>query len=51
MLLLLPPQPQPRLVLDRNRGGAYLAVLVIGAAMFGIFLFLGSRYSRTSVAR
>jgi Na+/melibiose symporter-like transporter len=29
-----------RLVLDRNRGGAYLAVLLIGAAMFGIFLFL-----------
>jgi hypothetical protein len=27
-------------VLDRNRGGAYLAVLVIGAGMFGIFLFL-----------
>ena len=29
-----------RLVLDRNRGGAYLAVLLIGAGMFGIFLFL-----------
>jgi EmrB/QacA subfamily drug resistance transporter len=29
-----------RLVLDRNRGGAYLAVLVVGAAMFGMFLFL-----------
>jgi EmrB/QacA subfamily drug resistance transporter len=29
-----------RLVLDRNRGGAYLAVLLIGAAQFGIFLFL-----------
>ncbi len=29
-----------RIVLDRNRGGAYLAVLVIGAGMFGIFLFL-----------
>jgi EmrB/QacA subfamily drug resistance transporter len=36
------PQPllPPRVVLDRNRGGAYLAVLVIGAGMFGIFLFL-----------
>ena len=34
------PLLPPRLVLDRNRGGAYLAVLVIGAAMFGIFLFL-----------
>jgi EmrB/QacA subfamily drug resistance transporter len=29
-----------RLVLDRNRGGSYLAVLLIGAGMFGIFLFL-----------
>jgi len=34
------PLLPPRLVLDRNRGGAYLAVLVIGAGMFGIFLFL-----------
>jgi EmrB/QacA subfamily drug resistance transporter len=34
------PLLPPRLVLDRNRGGAYLAVLVIGAAQFGIFLFL-----------
>jgi EmrB/QacA subfamily drug resistance transporter len=29
-----------RVVLDRNRGGAYLAVFIIGAGMFGIFLFL-----------
>jgi EmrB/QacA subfamily drug resistance transporter len=29
-----------RVLLDRNRGGAYLAVLLIGAGMFGIFLFL-----------
>jgi EmrB/QacA subfamily drug resistance transporter len=34
------PLLPPRVVLDRNRGGAYLAVLVVGAAMFGIFLFL-----------
>jgi EmrB/QacA subfamily drug resistance transporter len=34
------PLLPPRVLLDRNRGGAYLAVLVIGAAMFGIFLFL-----------
>jgi EmrB/QacA subfamily drug resistance transporter len=34
------PLLPPRVVLDRNRGGAYLAVLVLGAAMFGIFLFL-----------
>src|SRR5262245_19325571 len=30
----------PRVVADRNRGGAYLAVLITGAGMFGIFLFL-----------
>jgi EmrB/QacA subfamily drug resistance transporter len=29
-----------RIVLDRNRAAAYLAVLVTGAGMFGIFLFL-----------
>jgi EmrB/QacA subfamily drug resistance transporter len=29
-----------RVVLDRNRGGAYLTVLVVGAATFGVFLFL-----------
>jgi EmrB/QacA subfamily drug resistance transporter len=29
-----------RVLLDRNRGGAYLAVLITGAGMFGIFLFL-----------
>ena len=34
------PLLPPRLVLDRNRGGAYLAVLIVGAGMFGIFLFL-----------
>ena len=34
------PLLPPRVVLDRNRGGAYLAVLVVGAGMFGIFLFL-----------
>ncbi len=34
------PLLPPRVLLDRNRGGAYLAVLMIGAAMFGIFLFL-----------
>jgi hypothetical protein len=28
------------MVLDRNRGGAYLAVLIVGAGMYGIFLFL-----------
>jgi EmrB/QacA subfamily drug resistance transporter len=29
-----------RVVLDRNRGGAYLAVGISGAGMFGVFLFL-----------
>jgi EmrB/QacA subfamily drug resistance transporter len=29
-----------RIVLDRNRGGAYLTILMAGAGMFGIFLFL-----------
>jgi EmrB/QacA subfamily drug resistance transporter len=34
------PLVPPRVVLDRNRGSAYLAVLIVGAGMFGIFLFL-----------
>jgi EmrB/QacA subfamily drug resistance transporter len=34
------PLLPPRVVVDRNRGGAYLAMLVAGAGMFGIFLFL-----------
>jgi EmrB/QacA subfamily drug resistance transporter len=29
-----------RVVLDRNRGGSYLAVFISGAGMFGVFLFL-----------
>ncbi|GAA2523902.1 DHA2 family efflux MFS transporter permease subunit [Winogradskya humida] len=29
-----------RVVLDRNRGGAYAAVGIAGAGMFGVFLFL-----------
>ncbi len=29
-----------RVVLDRNRGGAYLASLLVGSAMLGTFLFL-----------
>jgi len=33
---LLPLQ----IVLDRNRGAAYISVLIAGAGMFGIFLFL-----------
>jgi EmrB/QacA subfamily drug resistance transporter len=34
------PLLPPRVVLDRNRGGAYLAILIVGIGMFGIFLFL-----------
>jgi EmrB/QacA subfamily drug resistance transporter len=34
------PLLPPRVVLDRNRGGAYLAILLVGVGMFGIFLFL-----------
>lgn len=29
-----------RLITDRNRGGSYLAVFIVGAGMFGVFLFL-----------
>ena len=29
-----------RVVLDRNRGGSYLSVLISGAGLFGVFLFL-----------
>lgn len=29
-----------RIVLDRNRGSSYLSVLIAGAGMFGVFLFL-----------
>ena len=34
------PLLPPRVVLDRNRGGAYLAVLIVSAGIYGIFLFL-----------
>ena len=34
------PLLPPRIVLDRNRAGAYLTVLISGAATFGVFLFL-----------
>ena len=36
--------PQPllplRILLDRNRGGSFVALLISGAGMFGVFLFL-----------
>jgi EmrB/QacA subfamily drug resistance transporter len=34
------PLLPPRVVLDRDRGGAYLGMLFAGAGMFGIFLLL-----------
>jgi predicted MFS family arabinose efflux permease len=34
------PLLPPRVVLDRNRVGAYLAMLFVSAGVFGIFLFL-----------
>jgi MFS family permease len=34
------PLLPPRVVLDRNRGGAYLAVGIAGIGMFGAFFFL-----------
>lgn len=34
------PLLPPRVVIDRNRGGAYLTVLFVGAGFFGLLLFL-----------
>jgi EmrB/QacA subfamily drug resistance transporter len=34
------PLLPPRVVLDRNRGGAYLSMFIAAAGLFGIFLFL-----------
>ena len=34
------PLLPPRVVLDRNRGGAYLSMLIIFAGLFAVFLFL-----------
>src|SRR6201994_2570969 len=34
------PLLPPRVVLDRNRGGAYLSMLIASAGLFGVFLFL-----------
>jgi EmrB/QacA subfamily drug resistance transporter len=34
------PLLPPRVVLDRNRGGAYLSMFLAAAGLFGIFLFL-----------
>jgi len=40
MSLARSPLLPPRVVLDRNRGAAYLGILITAAGMFGIFLFL-----------
>ena len=34
------PLLPPRIILDRNRAGAYLTMLIFGSGLFGIFLFL-----------
>jgi len=34
------PLLPPRIVADRNRGGAYLTMLIAATGMFGVFLFL-----------
>ena len=38
-----------RIILDRNRGGSMLALLISGAGMFGVFLFL-TYYLQTSMS-
>jgi EmrB/QacA subfamily drug resistance transporter len=34
------PLLPPRVVLDRNRGGSYLAIAIVGIGMYGTFFFL-----------
>ena len=43
------PEPllPPRVVADRNRGGAYLTILIAAIGMFGIFLFLSYYLQQT----
>jgi EmrB/QacA subfamily drug resistance transporter len=41
------PLLPPRVVLDRNRGGAYASMLIVGAGLFGIFLFLSYYLQQT----
>ena len=42
------PLLPPRVIVNRNRAGAYLAILVVGGGMFGIFLFL-TYYMQTTL--
>jgi EmrB/QacA subfamily drug resistance transporter len=41
------PLLPPRVVLDRNRGGAYLSMFITGAGLFGTFFFLTYYMQRT----
>jgi len=41
------PLLPPRVVLDRNRGGAYLSMLIAAVGLFGIFLFLTTYLQQT----
>src|SRR6516225_9886796 len=41
------PLLPPRIVLDRNRGGAYASMLIASAGMFGVFLFLAYYLQQT----
>ncbi len=41
------PLLPPRVVLDRNRGGAYLSMLIASVGLFGIFLFLTTYLQQT----
>jgi len=41
------PLLPPRVVLDRNRGGAYASMLVAGAGLFGTFFFLTYYFQQT----
>src|SRR5450755_4031149 len=41
------PLLPPRVVLDRNRGGAYASILIATAGLFGIFLFLSYYLQQT----
>jgi hypothetical protein len=45
------PLLPPRVVLDRNRGGAYLSFFIGAAGMFGIFLFLTYYLQQTLATR
>jgi len=41
------PLLPPRVVLDRNRSGAYLSMLIAGAGLFGTFFFLTYYFQQT----